>query len=191
MSEIEPSINPYAPSAVVESDPLPSPNSGSPEDETAPRGSLARTAIRWFLVCGLSAAPSFFFGFAITNGQIAGMISGILAFVVGYTLLDYLTASRPFRRKKRIRRTLRIAYGTRIAISILFPLGMYLDLICGMLSLSLTQSVMSFEVSNSNPMSFGASFLTTLFQGIVLNLVLGAYAVFIYAVQFLVAQFRK
>jgi hypothetical protein len=189
VSEFEPVINPYAPSAVVENDPLPDP--GSPAQEMDPPASLARTALRWLIVCGLSAMPSFFWGFAITNGRFAGMILGIMVFVVGYTLLDYRTASRPFRQRKTIRRTLRIAYGTRIAISILFPLGMYLDLICGMLSISVTQSVMGFEFSDSGPASFGASFVTTLVQGIVLNLVLGMYAAVVFTVQLLVVQLRR
>jgi hypothetical protein len=155
------------------------------------RASLARIVRCWLFVCSLSAIPSFFFGFGVSNGQVAGMILGILIFVIAYTILDYTTASRPFRRNRQVRRTLKIAYGTRIAISIIFPLGAYVDIFCGFLSIGLIQSVSGFEFRSSEGMSFGATLLTTLVQGVLLNIALACYAMVVHGVQLFVSVLRR
>ena len=189
VTESEVRLNPYAPSMLDSDEETPS---SEPASEEAPSSMpLHRTGFRWLVVCTLSALPSFFWGMAITEGQIAGMVCGILVFVVGYTLLDQRTASRPFRQKATVRRTLKIAYGTRIAISILFPIGAYLDLFCGFISLSLTQHIAIAEFTTADSMQFGGTFLTTLVQGAVLNVVLGCYALLVHGIQLLVRSLRR
>jgi hypothetical protein len=189
VSETEPTLNPYAPATAVENDPPA--NTGRIHDEFARQLSLPRTAIRWLVVCSLSAIPSFVFGLAVTDGQMAGMIVGILIFVAAYTILDYQTASRAFRQKPALRRTLRIAYGTRIAISILFPLGAYLDVICGILSVGLTQGITGVEFRAADPMGFFGVVFTTLVQGILLNMVLGCYALLVHGIGLAVMALRR
>ncbi len=190
MAEIEPSLNPYAPTTAVDNDPYVDPAAPAADEEIP--ASLRRTALRWLVVCGISAAPSFVFGLAITGGQVAGMLTGILLFVIGYTLLDYRTASLPIRRKRTVRRTLKITYGTRIAISILFPIGAYLDTICGILSVGLTQSITGFELrSASGEMGYFAATFTTLVQGALLNVVLGCYALMVHGIQLFVVAVRR
>ncbi len=118
------------------------------------------------------------------------MVLGILIFVAGYTWLDYSTAKLAWRRNRRLRRTLRIAYGTRIAISILFPLGGTLDVICGLISMQLTAPFTGLEAAEG-PGGFFSILLITLVQGCVLNLVLGSYALLVYGVQVLIGAVRK
>lgn len=188
MSESQSTINPYAPAPSVS-------EQAKGGEGDAPDGpvevSLARTARRWLIVCSLSALPSFVFGFMVTGGQIAGMTVGILIYVIGYTWLDYKTARLPFRRIKRVRRTLRVAYGTRIAISVIFPIGGYLDILSGIVTLQLLQIVAGYNLSDSTPMSFWPALVTTVVQGAVLNVVLGFYALLVYGVQWLVAVLKR
>ena len=166
-------VNPYAPAT--------EPSQTDILDEIAeatPPLSLPKTAARWFAVCGISAFPSFFLGFLLTEGQIAGMLLGILTFAVGYTVVDFKTALLPIRQKRMVRRILRIVYGTRIGITIIFPIGVWVDTLCGFLSLSLltliANSFRSVGVDGSE-MTFGMTFLTTLVQGCTLNAVLLVY----------------
>lgn len=193
MSDPPPEINPYAPSVGLDNEPLLR-GPTLEEEEVFVRTTLARTSIRWLVVCVISAVPSFFFGLMVTNGQFAGMIVGIMIFATGYTLVDYGTALWPVRRDKTMRRTLRITYGTRIAISILFPLGGYLDLVCGMITLTsiegLTGEVLAPRGAASGLSFFGTVF-TTLAQGVTLNLVLGIYGLLIYGIQWLVKTLKR
>lgn len=167
-------VNPYQPTVEV-SEPQVAPES-DPESPPEP-ATLGRVAVRWFVVCGISAVPSFFFGFLVTSGQIAGMLLGIFLFAVGYTLIDHSTANWPLRQKRLIRRTLRFTYGTRIAISIIFPVGMYLDLLCGAVSMGIVNSVFvdGMEFGSDSQMTFFSTLFTTLVQGCVLNVVLAIY----------------
>ncbi len=143
--------------------------------------SFAWTAFRWFFICTLCAVPSFIVGLSITNGRYDAMLTGIVIFSVGYTLLDYGTAQQAWRSRKIIRRTLRTTYGTRIAITILFPIGYVLDLFCGMLSIRLTQAIAGTEFTAGRPAmdTFANVLLTTLIQGSIMNIVLGIYGVLV------------
>lgn len=192
MTQRELPINPYAPSMVNDSA-----DAGADPDrpgEPAPsirRRSIGWTAVCWLLVCGLSAIPSLIYGISLTGGRLAGMILGIFIFAVGYTVVDYRTALRPWRQRRRLRRTLRIAYGTRVLISTVIPIGLYLDMFCGLISISLTQSLTGYEVTTSGEMSFGIALLTTLVQGVVLNVVLAGFAFAVHAFQLIVGKLRS
>lgn len=199
MSDPDAPLNPYAPSLVAQEDrrAIDQAMAGNhqesePEAEPVPLP-LWRTSLRWLLVCSISAAPSFAFGLITTNGRIAGMLLGILIFVIGYTWIDFRTAGRPWRRRKRIRRTLRLVYGTRLAISIVFPVGAYLDLFCGLLSVTITEPITRMDLSGHNSsgadgMDFLGALVTTLVQGGVLNVVLGIYGVLLLLAQLLYAR---
>jgi hypothetical protein len=62
---------------------------------------------------------------------------------------------------------------------------------CGLVSINVTQSLTGFELSDSQPMPFWATLMTTLVQGAVLNVVLGIYALLVYALQATVAVLRR
>jgi hypothetical protein len=182
--------NPYAPSAELET----SQGILPPADHTTDpvkRASLFWTFVRWFVVCTISAVPSFVVGVGLATNQIAAMLLGIAMFIVGYTVLDYATAETKVRRNTRVSRTLKIAYGTRIAISIIFPIAMFLDMICGMVSLTLTQSLLLFDQFEQGQMGFWATLITTIVQGFVLNAVIAVYAILIHLIQKVVLAVRS
>ncbi|MEM8668311.1 MAG: hypothetical protein AAGG48_12410 [Planctomycetota bacterium] len=189
MATQPPPLNPYQPTTEV------SQEVRYPTDPDEP-DSVGRVARRWFLVCGISALPSFFFGFSLSGGRLSGMLLGIFLFAIGYTALDLNTADWPIRKKPSIRRTLKIAYGTRVAISIIFPIGMYLDLVCGIFSVGIVSTVFDggmepFNGPNGDKMSFLGTLITTLVQGCILNLVLGAYGLLVLLVHALFSAVKR
>ena len=103
------------------------------------------------------------------------MLTGVLIFMVWYTAVDYTTAMSRWRQKKFISNTLRIVYGTRIAITIIFPVALGMDSVCGMLSVGATQALFG----NNAIQTFLGALFTTLIQGVVLNLVLSVYGLLI------------
>ena len=185
--------NPYAPTASTSTiqDELTRELVEASEGEYLP-ASFAWTALRWFSICSLCAVPSFIVGFGVTNGRYGAMLTGIMIFSVCYTLLDYGTARQPWRSRKLIRRTLRTTYGTRIAITILFPIGYVLDLFCGMLSIRLTQAIAGTEFTTDGPglHTFANVLLTTLIQGSIMNIVLGIYGALVLALLGVVSALR-
>lgn len=190
MSQQETQPNPYSPPSLTVESPV---NADSSVDDAA-EPSLSRTAVRWLTVCSLSAIPSFLFGMAVTGGQLVAMIIGILLFAIGYTLADYRTATFAWRRRRITRRTLKIAYGTRIVISLLVPLGAYADIACGVVALGLTESLTGEGLATfdgANRMSFFPTLLTTLIQGVLMNVVLAVYALVILGLQALVIALRR
>ncbi|MEO1526798.1 MAG: hypothetical protein AAFX06_15285 [Planctomycetota bacterium] len=74
---------------------------------------------------------------------------------------------------------LKITYGTRIAITILFPVALYLDLICGVVSMSISENVFQRSIE-----TFHVAFLTTILQGLVMNAVLAVYGLLVHGIQF-------
>ncbi|MDG2221539.1 MAG: hypothetical protein P8L85_09175 [Rubripirellula sp.] len=182
-------VNPYTPAVETPQD-----DSLDSAAEETPLLSLPRTAARWFTVCGISALPSFFLGFLMTEGQVYGMLLGILTFAVGYTLIDFKTAPLPIRQKKMVRLILRIVYGTRIALTVIFPIGVSIDMFCGAFSLNLVAFVAnSFEAVGSagSEMTFGMSFVTTLVQGFTLNAVLLLYGLVVLSIFSLINWYRR
>lgn len=167
-------VNPFAP---PETDPELS-DAFRIEDSTRKPASLTKVAVRWFLVCSVSAAPSFFLGQGASNGQFAAMTLGVFVFAVGYTLLDYKTASTRIRQKRLISITLRVVYVTRMLLTLFFPIGMTVDLLCGVLSLGATE----FLFGSTAVQTFPGAFLTTLTQGVVLNVVLAIYGLLVIGV---------
>jgi hypothetical protein len=71
-------------------------------------------------------------------------------------------------------------YGTRIAITIIFPVGYFLDLYCGLASISLTQAFTGTEFALRDEVAdFHQVLLTTLIQGTVMNVVLGVFGLLV------------
>ncbi|QOV87726.1 hypothetical protein [Humisphaera borealis] len=119
----------------------------------------------WGGVCALAAVPSFVIA-REQNFETLGMVSGVVVFVVAYTVIS---GSPGFRRTWGHDRAFRIAmfisYGIRIAIGVVYPLGFLVDLIPGMMSVGIVERL---EVPR---WTFINSFLTTLIQGAFLSVV--------------------
>ncbi len=148
-----------------------------------PRRSWLASLGLWSGICTLSAAPSFAWGLGtIAGDQVAAMLLGIVTFICGYTLADQFTQGHGWRRNPAVRLTLKIGYMTRVAISVIFPVGATLDVICGVFSIQLAQHLgplVTFRSSGSidarDNTTFLGALLVTLIQGGVANVVLAAY----------------
>jgi len=180
-------INPYAPPQLPD---------GQPEASELTRMRPLRALGRWTLVCGLSAAPSFFWGCTLHHGteHISAMLCGIGIFVLAYTALECSDVYRQVISAPYVRRTLQIGYGTRLLLSLLFPLGLGLDVFLGLIAVGLVQATMSvpYGAGQASAVPFGVVLLTTLVQGVLLNLVLVAYMALVFAVQWgLGARLRR
>ena len=180
------SQNPYqAPSAYQ----LPAEDVEELGDLPLQPASPLRSLVRWSFVCFISAAPSFFWGMVIADENFAmkgaAMVTGVLIFVAMYTAVDCTRQIRKLMTDRTFRLVAKIVYGTRIGMSILFPIGLYIDMIFGLFSIAATTTV--FQIDHQQgpvaPLadSFWAFLATTLFQGVLLNFFLFAYALVVLA----------
>lgn len=179
-------INPYAaPTSVAtaalieEQNPLPPPKPG-------------RVIIRWLMVCCVAAGPSFYFGGGIggwRSPEVLGMLFGILIFVAGYSLIEFMPQIQSAMAQRAKRRASRIAYISRMGISILFPIGVFVDLYCGIVSVGLAGMITGGEFNGmgrsmrpTDPPTFRflTFLLTTIIQGTLLNILVFAYMLIVY-----------
>lgn len=184
MSENEPedSVNPFAaPLTSATIQPLP----GNPDPLPAPK--LPNVIAKWVVVCAFAAGPSFFMGGGLGNWRtsaVLGMVVGVLVFVIGYSALEFTTAIQEKMAKPVARRAAWIAYLTRVGISIVFPVGIFVDVFCGIFAVGISSAVTGIQGGPprfqegpdvSTSVEFFQFMFTTVVQGILLNLVLFAY----------------
>ena len=147
---------------------------------------VLRAVGRWTLICSISAAPSFFWGCGLHSGSehIAGMLCGILVFIGMYALAECSPLYQRVSNRPYVRRTLIVGYATRMGVSIVFPVGLMFDMCTGMLAVAVVQEGL-FQTSGPKEVAFAAVFVTTLVQGCLLNLILTAYMLVVFAAQWL------
>ncbi len=129
---------------------------------------------------------------------VLGMVIGVLIFVIGYSALEFTKTIQQKMADPVSRRAAWIAYGTRVAISILF-IGVYLDIFCGAFAIGISSSVSGFQGSLGRisrgdvPASIECFqfMVTTIVQGVLLNLVLFAYMGIAWVVCNLISQHRS
>ena len=186
--------NPFASPAVAAEAAIPE---FDPDNEIR-EFSFGKSLTKWLLVCLVSAAPSFFFGSILEQEYVVqslAMVSGILTFVAFYVFIESRESTRRMLMDRSLRISVRIGYITRIVISIVFPVGMFLDIYCGVISMSLTTALLGdgfgprsgYQGYGEAAMTFLFAwfYLTTLVQGIALNSVLAAYTLIVYAIALL------
>lgn len=142
---------------------------------------------KWFLVCSVSAAPSFFWGCTIselTSEHVIGMLAGVFTFIVGYTIVECTSFVQGLMRHPNFRLTAKIGYGTRMAVSIIFPAGMMLDMFVGMFAVMTVSAVAGPIEQERGDMiqGLGVFYATTIVQGIYLNVVLLAFMAMVYGI---------
>jgi hypothetical protein len=180
-NEPEDPVNPFA--APVTSAAI-KPLAGDPDPLPPPK--LSNVFAKWLVICGISAGPSFFFGYSVGNGRfpaVLGMVIGVMIFVVAYTALEFTSAVQQQMAKPVSRRAAWIAYLTRVGISIVFPVGIFVDVFCGIFAMGISSSVTGLQagLGNSTSSPVPAAYecfqfvFTTVAQGILLNLVLFAF----------------
>jgi len=94
------------------------------------------------------------------------MVLGVALFIVMMTAATCTERFERLRSRRCMERTLVIGYGARVAISVLFPVGMYADLPSGMLSISLVEN------AGIATHSFAGTLIITVVQGVMLNAIL-------------------
>lgn len=196
MKDEQESPNPFAAPAVpVATIPAFDPNTEMREFN------FVRSLGKWLLICFVCAAPSFFLGFSLGRNyvvQSTAMVMGILTYVALYVFVE----SQEWTRRKLMDKSLRIAvkvgYITRIVISVLFPISFFVDIWCGLISMSVTSAIFGAEFGPMRyvdevetpglPVVFLWFYFTTLLQGTLMNILLGGYTLVVYA---FVLLFRK
>lgn len=146
--------------------------------QRAPMG-IASRLVRWTVICGVSAIPSFLWGYTLRHEApcIAGMILGTLLFAVAYTVFDLAKLRVWCEKNPALRRAVFIGFGIRVTASAIFPLGAMHDVFPGMISVRLIDALLP-EVGDSYLLTaFG---LTTVVQGLLLNIELWCVILVIY-----------
>ena len=147
--------------------------------DNAPTDILRRAAL-WTAICSISAAPSFFWAINVNGSYYnrLAMATGVVCFICLLTATTSTPRFLRFRKHPFIRRTLYIGYGARLFISIVFPLGAWLDLFPGMLSIGIVEEGLGIPGS-----SYLGTLLITLIQGTFLNCLIFILMAITYGVQ--------
>ena len=176
-------INPYAPATpTIEEE---SEGSDTTPGVSVATPSLNRLILRWTIVCSIAAGPSFVFGYGVSKQQIAAMSLGVILFIALYVIVDVYTRRWQWRQSVMVRRILVFCYASRIAVSVIFPIGMMVDLLAGLVSVTIVGEspiASSKDVGVAEPMSFATTLLLTMVQGFVLNLVLAVWGLMAFLV---------
>ncbi|MBN1512863.1 MAG: hypothetical protein JXB13_12685 [Phycisphaerae bacterium] len=141
-------------------------------DET---GSLPIRFLQWTGICAISSVPSFVV--ARDEFDTAGMVAGVTVFILAYTAV---TGTQGFRRLKAepfVKTTLYIGYGTRLAMSVLFPVGLFLDVWTGLASIEIVRLFLA------DPNGFAGTLAITILQGVFLNIILAVFMGAVYLLQ--------
>lgn len=152
---------------------------------------LEHSIVKWLIICAISGGPSFFYGAMVGEFRLSAslaMLGGIVTFAILYVLLESTEFVRRKLVDRRLRRALWFGYGTRMVISIVFPLA-FVDVFCGIISVQIGEALFgiavgpSTEVEKANgALVFAQFYFTTLVQGVILNAVLAAYTLIVYAI---------
>jgi hypothetical protein len=119
------------------------------------------------------------------------MVAGIFAFIVLYVVVERTARVQRILSWRFARTTAWIGYGTRIAATIIFPVGMTIDMICGLMSVGFSQNLFganTFVAPHNMPVDgdltavFFHFCFTTIVQGILLNIVLFGFMIFVFGI---------
>ena len=145
--------------------------------------------LKWLFVCAVSATPSFIIAYGIDESdgstKVLAMLCAILIFVLGYTIAEKTKYAQALLNKSMVRTTAWIGYGTRILMTVIFPVGFTADMITGMFAISISGALTGWSESDLHGDSnqvFAWYFLTTIIQGILLNIVLFGYMLFVWLI---------
>jgi hypothetical protein len=171
-------LNPYSPQDwTLEEQDTKSQHAGDRSPSEPP--TIGRLIFRWTVVCGFAAAPSLVLGYLVSPHQFAAMLLGIGCFIALYIYVDRMTENWAWRKTTIIRRLLVFCYGCRIAISIIYPLGVTIDMLAGLVSMAIVGADFTprrdTDVVPEEPMSFLLTFVLTIIQGTLLNVILAAW----------------
>lgn len=121
--------------------------------------------------------------------EIAGMLGGVSLFIAAYTILECSSYGQKLVRNRLVKIVSRIGYGIRMLISVVFPLGSFIDIPTGVVSISIANFVYGTDIEGSGAMGFGNEGLafvwflsTTVIQGILLNIILFIFMLIMFGI---------
>lgn len=112
----------------------PQPDAGD-EPAAPPRPGVLDRTLRCGVICCVAGAPSFFFAVLGRCDPLA-MLLGIVLCVAVYVVVTGTDGFQRFKAAPHVAKALRITYSLRIIASVLFPVGMFFDVLTGMISVS-------------------------------------------------------
>lgn len=139
--------------------------------------SITRRTLLWLVVCVICAIPSFLW--AVDEYDRRAMVLGVVLFAFAMVAVTSTNKFYRFSRRQFIRRTLYIGYGIRVAVSIVVPLGMGIDLFSGLM----ISSVITSLFGGNQQYLFLQTLIITLLQGTALNIMLSILMVIIWSIQ--------
>jgi hypothetical protein len=135
-----------------------------------------RRLVLWTFVCVVSAAPSFMWAQREFNRD--AMAVGVALFILAYTGLTSTQRFERFHNRPFVRRTLYIGYGLRLGASLLFPVGLAVDMWPGMLSVNIVENMFGLRGRG-----FEQTLAITIVQGSLLNVILFVLMYLVYGIQ--------
>jgi hypothetical protein len=138
----------------------------------APRLTVRYTAAAlgiWTMICMITAIPSFIWA-SIGGLRPEPIFAGLGVVILGYSALSCAAWFRAWLVHPVLGRALKIAIGTRLAVSLLFPVGMAIDLIPGIAATGITGTIVIQHAAA--PLRI---FATTLLHGLIVSVLLAAY----------------
>jgi hypothetical protein len=149
---------------------------------------LAERVMLWTAICGGSAAPSFIWAWNAVPPNLAFDVAAMLTGVAIITVIYIWATGTQFvvrlQTRPRAAKALRTGYLLRLFLSALFPLGMGVDLIPGVISASIVEGLSGGVIGRAErlgvPVSFPATLAITLLQGLFLNLIGFAFMGIVY-----------
>jgi hypothetical protein len=161
--------------------------SGVPEAKTGffAAHPVLRNCLLAVMLCAATAGLSFFIA-ANMGFNSAAMLLGMAIYVAVYTGIMSTNAFARFAARPHVRRALQITYWIRIGATVVFPIGMWPDLLIGLSSLAIADSELHY--SSRYHGGFASTLLITLIDGLLLHIELG---IVMFIVYYLVWLFGK
>ena len=168
--EVEETVNPFAAPPLESMDSLPRQTNGYFRKRT-----FSEALFIWLGTSLVCAAPSFLLGLSLGDSpaHLAGMLTGIGLFVVTLAMLDVYFVRPRFHSNPRVLRTLRFSYQSRVLLSILLPVTIFIDVTLGSISIALVGAIPVLgEAVRLGPNAVEQVSQATIFFGILLTTIL-------------------
>jgi hypothetical protein len=149
------------------------------------RGKLEAMVARfllWAFICTISSFAAIVWATNLRPDWLA-VACGIFLFVLAYTAITGTRGFLTWLRSRYVRRAFWIAYATRVGVSLIFPVGMAIDLIPGLLAMSIVG-----VTQRDSHFTFGATLATTLLVGVLMHVILAIYFGIVYGLARLVMR---
>lgn len=148
---------------------------------------LAARSYTWFAVCVICAIPGMCIALPIFNPL--GIFAGISTVVMFYVCVTSTDAYQKLIRLPFVLRSIQIGVGTRLLVSVVFPIGMFADLIPGVIAVELVTWLFDttwraeFPVDAANSPGFALTYCITLVHATIVQLLLWGLIFLIWLMQ--------